>query len=62
MIKKLLLSLVVAVISVFVAAFFYIDSIVKTGIEAVGSDVLGRVSQFLQCQSRRSAARELFVA
>ncbi|MFT4886678.1 MAG: hypothetical protein ACJAY7_001519 [Pseudohongiellaceae bacterium] len=41
MIKKLLLSLVVIVIAVFAAAFFYIDSIVKTGIEAVGSDVLG---------------------
>lgn len=41
MIKKLLLSLVFIVVVVFAAAFFYIDSIVKSGIETVGSKVLG---------------------
>lgn len=41
MIKKLLLSLVLVVVIVFAAAFFYIDSIVKSGIEVVGSEVLG---------------------
>jgi hypothetical protein len=41
LIKKLLLSLMLTVILVFAAVFFYLDSIVKTGIETVGSDVLG---------------------
>lgn len=41
MIKKLLLSLALAVALLFAAAFFFLDSIVKNGIEAVGSDVLG---------------------
>lgn len=41
MIKKLLLSLVLVVVIVSAGAFFYIDSIVKSGIEMVGSEVLG---------------------
>lgn len=41
MIKKIVISLVVVIVVVIGAAFFYIDSIVKNGIEVVGSDVLG---------------------
>lgn len=41
MIKKVLLSLVLVVVIVFAGAFYYIDSIVKSGIEIVGSEVLG---------------------
>jgi uncharacterized protein YxeA len=41
MIKKTLISLVVVLILVVGAGFFYIDSIVKSGIEVVGSEVLG---------------------
>ncbi|MFK7864321.1 MAG: hypothetical protein AB8B95_08880 [Pseudohongiellaceae bacterium] len=41
MIKKLLISVLLLVVIVFGAAFFYIDSIVKSGIEVVGSEVLG---------------------
>jgi hypothetical protein len=41
MIKKGLVSLVFVVVLLFAAAFFYIDSIVKNGIEVVGSQVLG---------------------
>lgn len=41
MIKKLLISVLFVVVLVVGAAFFYIDSIVKNGIEVVGSDVLG---------------------
>ncbi len=41
MIKKLLISILVVVAIVVGAAFYYIDSIVKGGIEVVGSDVLG---------------------
>lgn len=41
MIKKLLLSVILIVFVVVGVAFFYIDSIVKNGIEVVGSQVLG---------------------
>ncbi|MFT4861570.1 MAG: hypothetical protein ACI95C_000780 [Pseudohongiellaceae bacterium] len=41
MIKKILVSLVVVVVLAFGVVFFYIDSIVKSGIEVVGSEVLG---------------------
>ncbi|MFT6093302.1 MAG: hypothetical protein ACJA2Q_001198 [Pseudohongiellaceae bacterium] len=41
MIKRLLLWSILILIAVFAAAFFYIDSIVKNGIEVVGSEVLG---------------------
>lgn len=41
MIKKLLLSVILIVFLVVGVAFFYIDSIVKNGIEVVGSQVLG---------------------
>jgi hypothetical protein len=41
MIKKVLVSLVFLVVILLAGAFFYIDSIVKNGIEVVGSHVLG---------------------
>jgi len=41
MIKKALFSLVVVLVLVVGIGFFYIDSIVKSGIEIVGSEVLG---------------------
>ncbi len=41
MIKKTLVSLVLVVLLIVGVTFFYIDSIVKSGIEIVGSDVLG---------------------
>jgi len=41
MVKKLLISIVALVLLVSAGAFFYLDSIVKNGIEVVGSQVLG---------------------
>lgn len=41
MIKKTLISLLVVLVLAVGVAFFYIDSIVKSGIEIVGSEVLG---------------------
>ena len=41
MIKKVLVSLIFVVVLLLAGAFFYIDSIVKNGIEVVGSQVLG---------------------
>ncbi len=41
MIKKILVSLVVVLVLAFGVVFFYVDSIVKNGIEVVGSEVLG---------------------
>ena len=41
MIKKILISIVVVLVLAVGIAFFYIDSIVKNGIEIVGSEVLG---------------------
>lgn len=41
MIKKLLVSVLLVIAILIGGAFFYIDSIVKTGIEVVGSEVLG---------------------
>ena len=41
MIKKAVISLVLLVLLVVGIAFFYLDSIVKSGIEVVGSEVLG---------------------
>lgn len=41
MIKKILLSLVLVILLVGGVAFFYVDSLVKSGIEVVGSEVLG---------------------
>jgi hypothetical protein len=41
MIKKALVALILVVVLIVGAAFFYIDSIVKSGIEIVGSEVLG---------------------
>lgn len=41
MIKKLLLAVIILIFLIGGGVFFYIDSIVKTGIEVVGSEVLG---------------------
>ena len=41
MIKKLVITVVVLLVVVVGGVFFYLDSIVKSGIEVVGSDVLG---------------------
>lgn len=41
MIKKLLLAVILLILLIGGGVFFYIDSIVKTGIEVVGSEVLG---------------------
>ena len=64
MIKKVLVSLIFVVVLLLAGAFFYIDSIVKNGIEVVGSQVLGTAisvaSVSISPLSGSGTIRELF--
>jgi hypothetical protein len=63
-IKKVLVSLIFVVVLLLAGAFFYIDSIVKNGIEVVGSQVLGTAisvaSVSISPLSGSGTIRELF--